>query len=163
MTCYRHPKVETSLRCSRCEKPICTDCAVLTPVGYRCRECGKERSATRSLEPKQLVPGLLTGFGLPMLAGYLATLVPLGFFLIFLGAIVGGAVGQVIRKAIGMKSSQLLAVISIAGYFLGALAVPIYDSLRSGGDVDYIVNAFLFPWALIFAGVSAVSTAVQLK
>lgn len=163
MTCYRHPKVETSLRCSRCEKPICADCAVLTPVGYRCRECGRERSATRSLEPKQLVPGLLVGFGLPFLAGYLATRVPIGFFLIFLGAIVGGVVGQAIRKAIGMKSSQLLAILSIAGYFLGVLAVPIYDSLANGGKLEYIVNAFLYPWALIFAGVAAVSTAVQLK
>ena len=27
------------LRCNRCERPICTECAVLTPTGYRCKEC----------------------------------------------------------------------------------------------------------------------------
>lgn len=163
MTCYRHPKVETSLRCSRCEKPICTDCAVLTPVGYRCRECGKERSATRSLAPKQLVPGLIVGFGVPFGAGYLATIVPIGFFLIFVGAAVGSAVGQLLRKVIGMKSSPMLAIVSVAGYFLGVLLMPIYDVVKLNGDLAPMADAVMYPWPLIFAGVAAASTAVQLK
>jgi membrane associated rhomboid family serine protease len=37
--CYRHPQVETSLRCNRCNKPICPKCAQRTPVGFRCAEC----------------------------------------------------------------------------------------------------------------------------
>jgi membrane associated rhomboid family serine protease len=37
--CYRHPQVETSLRCNRCNKPICLKCAQRTPVGFRCVEC----------------------------------------------------------------------------------------------------------------------------
>ena len=39
--CYVHPNRETSLRCNHCERPICADCAVLTPTGYRCKECVK--------------------------------------------------------------------------------------------------------------------------
>lgn len=37
--CYQHPKVETSLRCNRCNRPICPKCAQRTPVGFRCSEC----------------------------------------------------------------------------------------------------------------------------
>ncbi len=37
--CANHPSVPTSLRCNNCEKPICVQCAVLTPIGYRCKEC----------------------------------------------------------------------------------------------------------------------------
>ena len=37
--CYRHPGVETGLRCNRCEKPICVQCAKRTPVGFRCPDC----------------------------------------------------------------------------------------------------------------------------
>ncbi len=37
--CYNHPQRETLLRCNRCERPICQSCAVLTPTGYRCKEC----------------------------------------------------------------------------------------------------------------------------
>ncbi len=38
MVCANHPNRETMLRCNRCEKPICIHCAVLTEVGYRCKE-----------------------------------------------------------------------------------------------------------------------------
>jgi rhomboid protease GluP len=37
--CYRHPDRETNLHCSRCGRPICNECAIQTPVGYRCPDC----------------------------------------------------------------------------------------------------------------------------
>ncbi|MCB0882021.1 MAG: rhomboid family intramembrane serine protease [Thermoleophilia bacterium] len=39
--CYRHPGRETLVRCGSCERPICTDCMVETPVGMRCPECAR--------------------------------------------------------------------------------------------------------------------------
>ena len=41
--CANHPDVETYLRCNKCNKPICLKCAVLTEVGYRCKECIREQ------------------------------------------------------------------------------------------------------------------------
>jgi membrane associated rhomboid family serine protease len=38
-TCYRHPDRPTLVRCSRCERPICTDCMRPAPVGIQCPEC----------------------------------------------------------------------------------------------------------------------------
>jgi membrane associated rhomboid family serine protease len=38
-TCYRHPDRPTLVRCSRCERPICTDCMRPAPVGIHCPEC----------------------------------------------------------------------------------------------------------------------------
>jgi membrane associated rhomboid family serine protease len=51
LTCYRHPRVETAVRCSNCERPICTDCMVFSPVGIKCPDCagqptGPRRAAT---------------------------------------------------------------------------------------------------------------------
>ena len=43
--CYRHPKSETYIRCNRCDEPICTRCAVQTPFGFKCRQCGLVKSA----------------------------------------------------------------------------------------------------------------------
>jgi membrane associated rhomboid family serine protease len=40
--CYRHPDVETGVHCTRCGRPICTDCMYPAAVGYRCPECVKE-------------------------------------------------------------------------------------------------------------------------
>jgi len=39
--CYKHSKVPTNLSCGRCERPICTKCAVIGPNGVRCKECAK--------------------------------------------------------------------------------------------------------------------------
>jgi membrane associated rhomboid family serine protease len=38
-TCYRHPKRETYVRCTRCERPICPDCMIEASVGFQCPEC----------------------------------------------------------------------------------------------------------------------------
>ena len=42
--CFRHADRETYLRCSRCERPICTDCMVAAPVGFQCPECVRDGS-----------------------------------------------------------------------------------------------------------------------
>ncbi|NJN97269.1 MAG: hypothetical protein HC875_25880 [Anaerolineales bacterium] len=35
--CYQHPKVETGLRCNRCNRPICPKCAQRTPWDFAAR------------------------------------------------------------------------------------------------------------------------------
>ncbi len=37
--CFRHADRETYLRCSRCDRSICTDCMIPAPVGFHCPEC----------------------------------------------------------------------------------------------------------------------------
>jgi membrane associated rhomboid family serine protease len=43
-TCYRHPKRDTLLRCTRCDRPICPDCMREAPVGHRCPDCVREEN-----------------------------------------------------------------------------------------------------------------------
>lgn len=40
--CFRHPQRETYLRCSRCDRSICTDCMVSASVGFQCPECVRD-------------------------------------------------------------------------------------------------------------------------
>src|SRR5439155_8077403 len=47
-TCYRHPNRETGLSCTECERPICTECMRMTPVGPRCPDHATTGQPTRS-------------------------------------------------------------------------------------------------------------------
>jgi membrane associated rhomboid family serine protease len=46
--CYRHPQRETGVSCSNCGRPICHECMIDAPVGFRCPECVKEQNAAGS-------------------------------------------------------------------------------------------------------------------
>jgi membrane associated rhomboid family serine protease len=46
--CYRHPHRETLVSCSNCGRPICHECMIPAPVGFRCPECVREQNAGAS-------------------------------------------------------------------------------------------------------------------
>ena len=56
--CYRHPKRETGVRCSNCERPICPDCMTSTPVGMRCPECARQSTKVRTMRSMTDEPSL---------------------------------------------------------------------------------------------------------
>jgi membrane associated rhomboid family serine protease len=47
--CYRHPDRQTGLRCSRCDRPICGECANPAPVGQLCPDDARSTVKTRGL------------------------------------------------------------------------------------------------------------------
>ena len=46
--CYRHPDRETGVSCSNCGRPICHECMIAAPVGFRCPECVRQQNARGS-------------------------------------------------------------------------------------------------------------------
>ncbi|MFJ4271810.1 rhomboid family intramembrane serine protease [Streptomyces coelicoflavus] len=63
--CYRHPDRETGIRCTRCERPICTDCMVNASVGFHCPDCAAGRTpgatgpAPAASRPRTLAGGTI--------------------------------------------------------------------------------------------------------
>lgn len=55
--CYRHPTVQTRVHCTRCERPICTDCMIQAPVGFQCPECVEEARREFRRGPGRAVRG----------------------------------------------------------------------------------------------------------
>jgi hypothetical protein len=120
LVCYNHPDRETVLRCNRCDRPICTSCAVLTPTGYRCKECvrGQQKifDTARSTDYPLafIVAGVLSFFG-SIAASYL------GFFTIFIAPVVGVILAEAVRWVIHRRRSRLLFQIATGGAILGSL------------------------------------------
>ncbi|MFD9005958.1 rhomboid family intramembrane serine protease [Streptomyces sp. NPDC059582] len=54
-TCYRHPKMESHVRCTRCDRYICPNCMREAAVGHQCVECVKE--GARSVRQARTVFG----------------------------------------------------------------------------------------------------------
>jgi membrane associated rhomboid family serine protease len=84
-TCYRHPKVESHVRCTRCDRYICPDCMREAAVGHQCVECVKEGSRT--------IRQARTAFG-----GRISTVPLVTYVLIALNVL--AYVGEVVRPAI---------------------------------------------------------------
>jgi membrane associated rhomboid family serine protease len=62
-TCYRHPDRQTGLRCSRCDRPICGECATPAPVGQLCPDDARSRVRTRGLPDQQRPVATMTLLG----------------------------------------------------------------------------------------------------
>jgi putative flippase GtrA len=70
LRCYRHPNNPTRLRCNRCERPICTQCAIPTSVGLRCPECARGPVPVMYQADTAIVArAIVGGFGVAIVIG----------------------------------------------------------------------------------------------
>lgn len=134
--CANHPNRQTMLRCNKCNKPICPECAVQTPVGYRCKECvrglqAKFYTADSRNQAAGYAAAALAGLLLGG-AGFLLGLFMAGFFglllAFFLGPALGGALSELIWRAMGRKRARNFNLIAVL--IAGVIAAPL--SLLSG-------------------------------
>jgi hypothetical protein len=156
LTCANHPQRETTLRCNHCDKPICPQCAVQTPVGYRCREC--IRGHQKVFETTTAIDLSIAG-GIALISVGLATAILhfIGFWGLFVAPVVGGGVAELIRLAVKKRRSRRLATTSIICGILGVLvylgfrSIPVFTLLTLGIDLDLgFIGATLidFAWPL---------------
>jgi len=122
MNCANHPNIETTLRCNKCEKPICAKCAVLTPTGYRCKEC--VRGQQKIFETAKWLDYPIIFVVVAILA-YLGSLIAfrLGFFVILLAPIAGGLIAEIARLITRRRRSKRLFI--LAAFAAVAGCVPI--------------------------------------
>ncbi|WP_405909180.1 MULTISPECIES: rhomboid family intramembrane serine protease [unclassified Streptomyces] len=120
-TCYRHPKVESHVRCTRCDRYICPDCMREAAVGHQCPECVKE--GVRSVREAR------TAFG-----GRISTAPVVTYVLIALNVL--AYVGELVRPAIVDRFEMLGA--SLVGpdglYYVWQAVYP--SDFHAEGVVD---------------------------
>ncbi|PKN84464.1 MAG: hypothetical protein CVU46_14045 [Chloroflexi bacterium HGW-Chloroflexi-8] len=157
--CYKHPDRETYLRCNRCEKLICSECAVKTPTGYRCKECVRgQQKIFDTAKTQDFVFGVLTA----AILGYLGGLVSgfIGFFVIFIAPAIGVGIAEAVRKIIQKRRSLLLFRVVTGAAVAGALlnALPSLIALFLGS-----FNLFGLIWTGVYVVLMASSLFYRLS
>ena len=129
MYCANHPNVETTLRCNKCEKPICARCAVLTPTGYRCKECIKGQQ--KIFETAQWLDYPIIFIVVAFLA-YLGSLIAvrLGFFIILLGPVAGGLIAEIARFVTRRRRSKRLYILAAVAAVFGCIPLTLQIVLQ---------------------------------
>lgn len=119
--CAFHPGVETEVRCTECERPICPKDMVSTPVGYKCRECAKPvRSARQYVKPRQWAIGVAAGMAAGVGGGVvLGWVLGFGFWFAYLGF--GLLVGEAVRRGTGGHRTPGVAALAGTCAFLGSV------------------------------------------
>jgi hypothetical protein len=155
LTCANHPQVETTLRCSRCEKPICVKCAVASPTGYKCRECVKGIQKTFETTEWYDYPLSIT---LAIVISFLGSVVigMFGFFTIIITIFGAPIIGRIIAEAVRSvtkkrRSLRLFKIVAISAA-LGAmplLLVALMNILITGAFTFGII--FPLIWRTLYA------------
>lgn len=131
--CYNHPTRETTLRCKRCERPICTSCAVGTPTGYMCKDCVRERKKTFDTSAwYDYVLGFIVAGFLSGVASFLVTMIGsigfFGWFLIAAGAPTAGVIiAEGVRLVTRKRRSRSLFITIAVAVVLGALPIIVLE------------------------------------
>lgn len=131
--CYVHPTRPTTLRCNRCERPICAQCAVRTPTGYRCKEC--VRSQLKVFDTALWYDYIIAFVVAAVASGIASLLVILvsnfffGLLVLFLAPGAGAVIGNIILRAIRKRRSRALFLTCAIGMVAGSVPALLLISL----------------------------------
>jgi hypothetical protein len=118
--CYRHPTRETRISCGRCERPICTACAMQGPVGFRCKQCGKlANDPLTTMRPTQVVIAGGIALGLSLAIGAVGS--QLGLLSLVVGFFGGGIIAESVVRFVGYKRGPVMLATLTAGIVAGVL------------------------------------------
>lgn len=144
--CSNHPNVETGLRCNYCEKPICPKCAVLTPTGYRCKDC--LRSQQKVFETAVWYDPVIAALIAVVLSFFGSLLVSvMGFFTVFVAPIAGVIIAETVRFAVRRRRSARLALVTTTAAVLGGLPLLLMALLNI-----FLGAGFYNLWDLLWYG-----------
>lgn len=151
---------EITLRCNRCGKPITPDTAVLTPTGYRCKECVRsQQKVFDTAKPLDPIVGFALSAVIAFAGAWISSLI--GFFTLLLAPAVGTLISTVVRWAVKKRRSKLLYKVVLWGSILGSLpfvVIPLLSLLQ--GNFSGLISLV---WRVAFTFLCATSAYYQIS
>lgn len=136
--CYRHPDRETGLHCTVCGRPICAECATVTPVGQICPDDRRvRRPRNYQVSAGDVIIAAVVALFASALVAFLLSLLPLGFFGIFLMLMAGPAIAEFIVRIVDrftkLKRGRPIQIAVGVAIALGALPLVLLPLLIGRG------------------------------
>ncbi|MFP4346396.1 MAG: hypothetical protein ACLFU8_17050 [Anaerolineales bacterium] len=160
--CTWHPKVETSLHCYQCDRPICFKCAKRTPVGYICKEC--ERGRKGRYEQARISDYLIATVVSLILSAIAAPILPsLGWFTIFLSPLVGTLIAEAVWRLIGRRYGSRLWWVVAASIVVGSLPALIGPLVSFFFTEAPFYGALSLLWLIVHIALAIGSATARLR
>jgi len=165
--CAVHPTVETTLRCNKCGRYMCTKCVVRTPVGYRCKQCvHQQQDVYFTASQRDYIVAAAVSFALSIPVSFIVPRLFL-FGVIILSLPAGALIAEAVHRAVGRRRGRYTWIVVMAGIVAGAVVAQfaliraIFMELSFGGMDTSIVFALLVP--LIYVVLCAGAAAARLR
>lgn len=145
--CAVHPDRESGLRCNKCERYMCAECAVLTPVGYRCRQCVRNvdnKFFTGTNQDYLIVAGVAGVTG--GIGAALMTLIPVWLFVIFIALPIGGGIALLIKRAVQRRRGRYTGHVGAAAVVVATVIVMLITRID-------LVNIGMWVYAIVVAAI----------
>ncbi len=154
------------LRCNRCNKPITPAEAVLTPTGYRCRDCLRQQQKVfDNTQGLDVVVGFVISMLIALAGSWLSARI--SYLVILLAPGVGLLIYNAVRLAVKRRRSRALSIAILAGAIAGALpvlALTLYYVFTSPAAVPFSSLNFLpLIWQAAYAVIVPSSAYLQSK
>lgn len=123
--CAKHPERDTELRCNRCGRYMCIQCAVKTPVGYTCKECvrGHEDRFFTGSNIDYIITSVVCVIG-GAAGGWIVSLFGFNIWLLFIASpVIGGGISQLALRLTGRRRGRYSGYIGAAAVIAGGLAI----------------------------------------
>lgn len=154
------------LRCNKCNKPITPETAILTPTGYRCRECvrGQQKVFDTTI-PIDLVIGFVVAALIAFAGSWLASRI--GFITLLLAPGVGMLISNAVRMLVKRRRSRALNTAVLAGTIVGCLPILLLLVLPLLGNLGSLLPNLpaLLPliWQVLYSVVVPSSAFAQMR
>jgi hypothetical protein len=159
------PEEAPTLRCNRCNKPITPEEAVLTPTGYRCRDCvNKQQKIFDTAKGLDLPLGFVIALLISLVGSWVVGF--LGFITIFLASGLGLLIFNLVNRLLKHRRNRKLKWVLGAGALLGSLPVllirglPLFSGMLRTGNPAILLSLI---WPVLYTLLITTSVYAQAK